>query len=145
MWALMKVSRTAYYHFRRKDGTNTISTSPSNPKQEIEDVASQHEACGERRLTAKLRKRGWIINHKKVLRIRQELNLTRKMRLRKPDNNSSHSLAVYANLIRDFRPLSINQLSVADITYVRLRDEFCYLAVIVDAFLKKSSWLGLKG
>lgn len=140
----MKVSRTASYHFRRKDGTNTISTSPSNPKQEIEEVASQHEAYGKGRLTAKLRKKGWIINHKKVLRIRQELNLTRKMRLRKPDNNSSHSLAVYANLIRDFRPLSINQLWVADITYVRLKGEFCYLAVIVDAFLKKSSWLGLK-
>jgi len=137
MCELMKVGRTAYYHGRRKDGANSINTLNSNPKQETEDIASQHEAYGYRRITAELKKRGWTINHKKVLRIMRELNLIRKKRPRRPDNKKAHSLPVYPNLIRDFRPSDINQLWVADITYVRLRYEFCYLAAILDAFSRK--------
>jgi transposase InsO family protein len=51
--------------------------------------------------------------------------------------DSRHSLPVYPNLARTMTPTAINQLWVADITYIRLRIEFVYLAVILDAFSRR--------
>jgi putative transposase len=67
----------------------------------------------------------------------EELKLTKKKKHKKPNNNLSHSLPVYPNLIKNFLPSDINQLWVADITFIRLRYGFCYLEVILDAFSRR--------
>src|SRR5580704_10311021 len=78
----------------------------------------------------------WAVNHKRVARIRREDNLlcVPKLSFRPPTTDSRHGWRVWPNLARHLVPMAVNQLWVADITYVRLREEFVYLAVILDGF-----------
>ncbi len=89
-------------------------------------------------MTAELRQRGFEVNHKRVLRLMREDNL---LCLRRRSfvitTDSSHHLRAYPNLAREMRPDAINQLWIADITYIRLRAEFVYLAVVLDAFSRR--------
>ncbi|MEW6457233.1 MAG: IS3 family transposase [Acidobacteriota bacterium] len=136
MCELMNVSRSAYYNFKNKDWPNK-DLKDLALKEEIEKVALFHSGYGSRRITYELRKRGKLINHKKVLRLMRELRLTKKKKHRKPNENLTHNLPVYPNLIKDFLPSDINQLWVADITYIRLRYGFCFLSAILDAFSRR--------
>ena len=77
-------------------------------------------------------------NHKRVLRLMREVNLLcLRRRAFVVTTDSGHNLPVYPNLARGLRPGGINQLWVADITYIRLRTEFVYLAVVLDAFSRR--------
>ena len=91
-----------------------------------------------RRITAELRRRGFQVNHKRVLRLMRPDNL---LCLRHKSfvvtTDSRHSLAVYPNLAREITPSAANQLWVADITYIRLRREFVYLAVLLNAYSRR--------
>lgn len=104
----------------------------------IQKLAVEMPAYGYRRITAALRRGGWVVNHKRVLRLMRADNLLclrRRAFVRTTDSN--HQLRVYPNLARDMRVDGLNQLWVADITYIRLTLEFVYLAVILDAFSRR--------
>ena len=107
-------------------------------RDEMQKVALQWPAYGYRRVTRELHKRGFAVNHKHVLRMMREDNLLCvRRRLFVVTTDSRHNLPVYPNLAREMKPAAINQLWVADITYIRLRIEFVYLAVILDAFSRR--------
>jgi putative transposase len=104
----------------------------------IQRIALEFPCYGWRRVRIELTHRGWRVNHKRVRRIMREDNLL-CLRKRKfvVTTDSRHARTVYPNLAREMTPTGINQLWVADITYVRLETEFVYLAVILDAFSRR--------
>ena len=136
MCALAGVSRASFYR-------GWASTAPGREETELRDVIQRAVlACrhyGYRRITAELRRQGWAVNHKRVLRIMREDNLLclRRSAFRPATTDSDHAWRIWPNLARKVVPLAVNRLWVADITYVRLAEEFVYLAVILDAFSRK--------
>jgi len=105
----------------------------------IQQIAVEHRRrYGYRRIAAELRRRGMLVNHKRVARIMREDNLLAvQPRAFVVTTNSQHKLEVYLNLASRMKLTGINQLWVADITYIRLKAEFVYLAVILDGFSRK--------
>ncbi len=107
-------------------------------RDRIQQIALAMPAYGYRRITATLHREGLRVNHKRVLRLMREDNL---LCLRQPKfvptTDSNHSCTVYPNLIPTLQLTGLNQLWIADITYVRLRCEFIYLAVVLDAFSRR--------
>ena len=108
-------------------------------RDQMQKIALESPAYGYRRITAELRRRGFEVNHKRVLRMMREDNLLCvRRRAFVVTTDSRHNLPVYPNLARGMIQTSaINQLWVADITYIRLRTEFVYLAVVLDAFSRR--------
>jgi transposase InsO family protein len=104
----------------------------------IQRIALEFPSYGWPRMTEELQRRGWTVNHKRVYRLMREDNLL-CLRRRKlvVTTDSKHSLPVYPNLAHEMTLTGLNQLWVADITYIRLLWEFVYLAVILDAFSRK--------
>ena len=104
----------------------------------IQKIAVEMPAYGYRRITAQLRRDDWVVNRKRVLRIMREDNLLcLRARSFVRTTDSNHKLPVYPNLARDLKVSGLNQLWVADITYIRLQYEFVYLAVILDAHSRR--------
>jgi putative transposase len=137
MCTLAGVSRASYYR----------SWQASAPRQEeteardaVQRLALGHRHYGHRRIAALLRREGWCINKKRVLRLMREDNLLclRKRAFVPPTTASRHGWRVYPNLAWRLRPMALNQLWVADITYVRLAEDFAYLAVVLDAFSRRA-------
>ncbi len=107
-------------------------------RDQMQRVALESPAYGYRRITHELQQRGFEVNHKRVLRMMREDNLLCvRGRSFVVTTDSRHNLPVYPNLARTMRPVAINQLWVADITYIRLRTEFIYLAVVLDGFSRR--------
>jgi transposase InsO family protein len=136
MCYLAQVSRAGFYR----------SLSEQMPVEEemevrsaIQRIAVEHRRrYGYRRITAELRRRGMLVNHKRVARIMREDNLLAvQPRAFVVTTDSHHQLEVYLNLASRMKLTGINQLWVADITYIRLHREFVYLAVILDSFSRK--------
>ena len=104
----------------------------------IQKIALEMPAYGYRRITAELRRKDWLVNRKRVLRIMREDNL---LCLRGKSfvltTDSDHKLPIYPNLARSLEVNGLNQLWVADITYIRLQGEFVYLAVILDSYSRR--------
>jgi len=105
----------------------------------IQTIALEHRRrYGYRRITAELHRRGMQVNHKRVARIMREDNLLgAQPKLFVVTTNSNHKLEIYLNLASRMKLTGIHQLWVADITYIRLKAEFVYLAVILDRFSRK--------
>ncbi len=105
----------------------------------IQQIAVEHRRrYGYRRISAELRRRGVVVNHKRVLRILRADNLLGVQPRRfVMTTDSDHRFEVYLNLASRMRLTGINQLWVADITYIRLHQEFVYLAVVLDAYSRK--------
>jgi putative transposase len=104
----------------------------------IHSVALEMRSYGYRPISEELRRRGVIINRKVVLRLLREDNLLcLRRRAFVATTDSKHKLTVYPNLARDLVLTDINQLWVADITYIRLRREFIYLAAVLDAYSRR--------
>ncbi len=101
-------------------------------------MALEFPSYGWPRMTRELVRRGWAVNHKRVYRLMREDNLL-CLRRRKfvITTDSAHDLPVYPNLAREMTLTGVDQLWVADITYIRLLVEFVYLAVILDAFSRR--------
>jgi transposase InsO family protein len=108
-------------------------------RTEIQEIALAHRRrYGYRRITAELRRRGLLVNHKRVARLMREDNLLAvQPRAFVVTTDAQHDLEVYLNLARRLTLTGINQLWVADITYIRLRTEFAYLAILLDGYSRK--------
>jgi transposase InsO family protein len=129
------VSRAGYYRFIKPIQEQAQEM---ELRDAIQKLAVEMPAYGYRRITVALRRAGWVVNHKRVLRLMRADNLLclrRRAFVRTTD--SDHQLRVYPNLARDLKLNGLNQLWVADITYIRLLLEFVYLAVILDAFSRR--------
>jgi transposase InsO family protein len=104
----------------------------------IQQICVEHRVYGTRRVTELLRVQGLPVCRKRVQRLMRLDNL---LALRKRrwvlTTDSRHTYAVYRNLAANFEPCAVNQLWVADITYIRLRESFAYLAVILDAWSRR--------
>jgi putative transposase len=105
----------------------------------LQSLALEDRHCGYRRLTQKLNNEGVIVNHKRVLRLMREDNLLclRKKAFVPATTNSKHSWQPRRNLARGMQTTGLNQLWVADITYIRLRQEHVYAAVVLDAHSRR--------
>ena len=107
-------------------------------RDEMQRIALEFPAYGYRRITRELQRRGFQVNHKHVVRMMREDNLLCvRRRMFVVTTHSKHMLPVYPNVAREMKATAINQLWVADITYIRLRAEFVYLAVVLDAFSRR--------
>lgn len=136
MCRLATVSRAGYYRFLRPRYPGEEQMEVRNAIQQI--VLEHRRRYGYRRVTVELGRRGMAVNHKRVLRLMREDNLLGiEPRAFVATTASDHDQAVYLNLARRMKLTAINQLWVADITYIRLRQEFVYLAVVLDGFSRK--------
>jgi len=108
-------------------------------RDQMQRVALEWPTYGSRRITAELRRSGWVVNRKRVQRLMREDNLL-CLRKRKfvVTTDSAHGWTVYPNLAASLVVRTINQLWLADITYIRLLEEFIYLAVVLDAFSRRA-------
>ena len=136
MVELSQISRSRFYRDEPADGRR------ADPDLELRDaiqrIALEMPSYGRPRITAELRRRGWTVNPKRVYRLMREDNLL-CVRRRKfvATTDSAHGLPVYPNLARAMVLTDVDQLWVADITYIRLREEFVFLAVILDAYSRR--------
>jgi putative transposase len=130
-----KVSRAGYYRYFDEHAPRQAET---ELRDHIQRVALENRCYGYRRVTAALRLQGLVVNHKRVLRVMREDNLL-SLRKRKfvVTTDSSHGRVVYPNLIATLTLTAPNQVWVADITYIRLGEEFVFLAVVLDAFSRR--------
>ena len=133
--AALGLPRSTFYRV----GTGVLLPDPDiGIRDQIQKLALARSVYGYRRMTKELGRQGVLVNHKRVLRIMREDNLLclRKRRFL-ATTDSDHGLPVYPNLARGLLVERMNQLWVSDITYIRLRGEFIYLAVILDAHSRR--------
>ena len=136
MCQLAQVSRAGFYRWLQPAVDHQEEMEVRATMQEI--VLEHRRRYGYRRVTAELRRRGLMVNHKRVQRLMGEDNLLAiKRRAFVNTTDSNHRLEVTLNLAGRMQLTGINQLWVADITYLRLKTEFVYLAVILDAFSRR--------
>jgi putative transposase len=133
---LAGVSRAGYYRHWLVSKPRQEETALRDEIQRL-SLANKHQ--GYRPVTVLLKRAGWAVNHKRVERIRREDNLLclSGRTFRPATTDGRHGWKVWPNLARYFITTTINQLWVADITYVRLDEAFIYLAVVLDAFSRK--------
>jgi transposase InsO family protein len=129
---LLGVPRSSLYYAAR-----TVPDDEAMFKSALLDLAGEWPTYGYRRLTAMMRRLGWPVNAKRVRRWMDELGIhgappTRKRRT----TNSNHAFPRYDNLVKDLEITRPDQVWVADITYIRLRRDFVYLAVLMDVFTR---------
>jgi putative transposase len=136
MVRLAQVNRASYYRF--EESVRSGSNSEMELRDAIQRIALEWPSYGRRRITQELRRRGWTVNPKRVQRLMREDNLL-CVRKRKfvVTTDSNHGKKVYPNLARQMMLTNVDQLWVADITYIRLREEFVFLAVILDAYSRR--------
>jgi putative transposase len=136
MVKLGRVSRSGFYRF---DEDAEPGPDPHmDLRDDIQRIALAWPSYGRPRITAELRRQGWTVNPKLVYRLMREDNLL-CVRKRKfvVTTDSNHTRKVYPNLARGMLLTATDQLWRADITYIRLRDEFVFLAVILDAYSRR--------
>lgn len=136
MCYLAQVSRAGFY---RSLAEQMPVEEEMEVRSAIQRIAIEHRRrYGYRRITAELRRRGMLMNHKRVARIMREDNLLAvQPRTFVVTTDSNHELEVFLNLAGRMKLTGMDQLWVADITYIRLKTEFVYLAVILDSFSRK--------
>jgi putative transposase len=136
MCSLAGVSRVGYYR-------NWAASAPRREETAVRDmiqrVALAEKHYGYRRVAVELRRAGFAVNHKRVLRLMREDNLLclRRRAFVPATTDSNHGWRVVPNLTHGIVLTGIDQLWVADITYIRMLEEFAYLAVVLDAFSRR--------
>jgi putative transposase len=136
MCVLARVSRAGYYRHWKASAPRQEETAV---RDAIQRVALENRKYGYRRIAGELRRDGLVANHKRVLRLMRRDNLLclRKRPFVPVTTDSRHAWHVVPNLARGLVPSGLDQLWVADITYVRLSEEFAFLAVLLDAFSRR--------
>ena len=127
---LLGCPRSSYYYQPTlRDETEVRSA--------IQGVVAEWPTYGYRRVTKQLRRKGRIVNKKRVQRLMRAMGLSVKTKRKaRKTTHSQHDLPRYPNLVQDMAIVRPDQVWVSDITYIRLRDEFVYLAVIMDVFTR---------
>ena len=135
MCQLAGVSRASYY---RQWQNHKPSEEQMALGDRLQQLALKYRNYGYRPLTRLLKREGWVVNHKRVLRMMREDNLL-SLRGKKfvITTDSTHDRPLYPNLARSMQVTALDQLWVADITYVRLTTEFIYMAVILDVHSRR--------
>lgn len=132
----VRVSRAGFYRNYEEHAPRQADV---DLRDAIQKIVLENRFYGYRRVTAALRQQDWAVNHKRVSRLMRADNL---LALRKRryvlTTDSHHPFAIYPNLAPRLVVNGINQLWVADITYIRLRETFLYLAVVLDAYSRKA-------
>jgi len=130
------VSRAGYY---RSFEINQPARADADMRDHIQRISLARRHYGYRRIAAQLRREGHVVNAKRVLRLMREDNLLclRAKPFVPRTTDSRHGFSVVPNLTRGLIPTALDQIWVADITYVRLAEEFGYLAIVLDAFSRK--------
>lgn len=134
---LTGVSRASYYRFWQKSTPRAHDTAMGDAIQRVALANSRRR--GYRYITHQLRREGIVVNHKRVLRLMRQDNLLclRRKPFVPQTTDARHDWEIVPNLVRGLRLTGLDQLWVADITYIRLQEEFVYLAVIIDAFSRR--------
>jgi transposase InsO family protein len=128
---VLGVSRSWYYE--RQGQRAPVPTEDSALRDAIEAIVLEFPGYGYRRVTHALTRDGWTVNHKRVLRIMREESLLCQLKRRFVSTDSQHGYRRYPNRIKELVIDRLDQVWVADLTYIRLLSTFCYLAAILDA------------
>ena len=133
---LAGVSRASYYRRFEAHAPREVDVELTS---HIQLLSLRYRFYGYRRITAVLRRSGLVVNAKRVQRLMREDNLIalRRKPFAPPTSDSRHGFLIVPNLLRGLVPSGLDQIWVADITYIRLREAFAYLAVILDGFSRK--------
>jgi putative transposase len=136
MCRLAQVSRAGFYRHWQERAPRSEQT---ELRAEVQRIALAHRRnYGYRRVTEQLRSEGWAVNRKRVARLMAEDNLLCLRRRRfAVTTDSGHTLGVHLNLAARMELTGIDQLWVADITYIGLAEQFLYLAVVLDAYSRR--------
>ena len=126
--AVAGLSRASYYRWLEPKASEREDV---NMRDHIQRLALQRRFEGYRRITYRLRQAGMVVNAKRVLSLRHRPFVP-------PTTDSRHPYPIVPNLTRGLVPTGLDQLWVADITYVRLAEAFIYLAIVLDAFSRKA-------
>lgn len=130
----MSLSRSSYYYKvkgKKPDDASLV--------KRIEELVEEFSGYGYRRITAQLQREGIRVNHKRVLRLMRKRGLLCKPKRRwVRTTDSTHGYKIYPNLLPQTSVTALNQVWIADITYIRIRVGFVYLAVILDLFSRKA-------
>jgi putative transposase len=137
MCQLASVSRAGFYRSLQE---REPVEEDMEVRSKIQQIFAEHKRrYGYRRVSAELRRRGMLVNHKRVSRLmREDSLLAVQPKAFVVTTNSDHELEVYLNLASRMKLTGVNQLWVADITYIRLQQEFVFLAVVLDAYSRKA-------
>jgi putative transposase len=129
----MDLARSTYY-----DEPASMTIAEARLVERIEQICAEWPSYGYRRVTAELHATGYLVNHKKVMRLMQENGLSVRPRRRfVATTDSDHDGPIFPNLAKDVVPKGPNQLWVADITYIAIAVGFVYLAAILDAWSRR--------
>lgn len=132
---LAETSRTWYY---TRPSPAEVAARDTALRDAIERLVLEFPGYGYRRVTKALQREGWMVNHKRVLRImRQESLLCQLERRFVVTTDAAHGLRTYPNLLREHTPTARDQVWVADLTYIRLPTTFAYLACLLDAWSRR--------
>jgi len=133
----MKLARSSFYYKPRAKSPDLMKVE-ADLRDRIEAICLEFPRYGYRRVTYQLKHEGWQINHKKVLRLMRESDLLCRVKRKwVKTTDSRHHFPRYHNLIKGMVISRLNQVWLADITYIRIRTGFVYLAAILDAFSRK--------
>ena len=135
---LLCLSRSRYYELLRPTTPSSERAAAVRLRDRIEEICLEFPRYGYRRVTAQLRREDFLVNHKRVQRIMQEENLRcviKRRFIRTTDSN--HGYRRFPNLVLALQVNGPNQLWLADFTYIRLREQFIYLAVILDSYSRR--------
>ena len=135
----LEVSRSGYYEWlKRYEKIHADDSESPDLNNQIQEIALEFPYYGYRRITAELQNRGYVVNHKRVLRLmRQEKLLFHKKKFKPVTTDSTHGLPIYPNLLKGREITGLNQTWASDITYVQLQHEHIFLAVILDLYSRK--------
>ena len=133
----MNIARSTFYHKRKVKSPDQMETE-ANLRDRIEAICLEFPRYGYRRVTRQLKRERWVVNHKRVLRLMRESDpLCRMKRKYVKTTDSKHGFPRYLNLIKKLLISHLNQVWLTDITYIRIRTGFVYLAAILDAYSRR--------
>ena len=134
----MNMARSTFYKRPHAGHRAAREKADTDLRVRIEDILAEFPAYGYRRVTHELRRRGLVINHKRVARVMREHALTpHRVRAWLATTNSDHKQPIYPNLRSSITPEGPDDLWVADLTYIRLTTGFVFLAVVLDAWSRR--------
>ena len=133
----MRLAKSSFYYKPRAKGPDRMKVE-ADLRDRIEAICLEFPGYGYRRVTYQLKHEGCQINHKKVLKLMRESDLLCRVKRKwVKTTDSGHHFPRYHNLIKEMVIDRLNQVWLADITYIRIRTGFVYLAAILDAFSRK--------